>query len=112
MNEKTHVFKDWEVPLVSLRLQMENNALLRTILANQLTIMDKLKMDTTFPYIIFNDVVDVVSKIEIPSNANAELLYEKYIEELQKVVSFLHDRAWEYAQLSLSKTDEPPEDEK
>jgi len=105
MKTKTHVFKDWEVPLVSLRLQMENNAFLRIIMGNQLQIMEKLKIDTTFPDGILNDLQPDHLKVDL------DCVYEDYLKQVEKITGALHDKCWQYAQLRLSVRDAEPGEE-
>lgn len=105
MKERTFSFKDWQVPLVSLNLQMENNTFLRVLLDNQLKIMDKLGMDLSFDHLVMNDLMPVHKHKDIPT------YYENYLENINAMTSFLREKSWEFAQMRLSQIDAEPEEE-
>ncbi len=98
MEIDTHSFMDWQLPLVSLRVVAENNAMLRVLIANQITIMDKLKIDYAFPDIVFNDILPVEQQANREDRLYA---FDCYVKNINTMADLIMDRTEEYAQLRI-----------
>lgn len=95
-------FKDFELPVAALKIQIENNAMLRLVLDNQRQIMDRLGIQQEFPNYVFNDVSPVENKADLKDAWRKE-------NHIRTLWILIKDRLWEWVQLRASFTKEGDE---
>lgn len=94
----TDQFTEEQLRMATFRMSLENNAMLRVLLANQVKIMEKLELDIEMPR---NAIADL-----IPGNAQDP---EDYLPLFIKFVSIateaIQKRAWEWVQMNGNISD-------
>jgi hypothetical protein len=84
------VFTDDQLALAAFQLSMENNALLRIMLGNQMAIMNKLEIEPRLDENVFSELVpglqyDKANPIQVSLKAT------------ELIASLLEKRAWEWS---------------
>lgn len=86
-------FTERQLQLANLGLQIENNAFLRLLLANQVKIMDKLEIDVKLPTSAYADIMPGTV-----ADDNGEMAV--YIEAVDTIAHLIQKKAWEWAQMN------------
>jgi hypothetical protein len=85
--------------LVLLKLAMENNAFLRTVLSNQLLIMQAFQIDRRLPVPFHEEIIDDVG--------NPDREFREYLLAVEAISRDVMRKMWDYAVEHDSSLDRP-----
>lgn len=81
-----------QLQLIAYKIGLENNAMLRIMLANQAKIMDALNIEPEIPTAAYSDLLPVQ---KVGNKSSVEL----HLELAEAISNLLQHRAWQWVQL-------------
>lgn len=96
-------FTEDQLKAASFQLALENNAMLRVLISNQIKIMEKLEIENDLAKNAFDDLVPGSRPDDVDT-------YPLVIKSCELMTGLIQTRVWEWTQMNTNITDSENED--